>query len=332
MPFFVHKIGYNEKGLNKNCKTRKKYFEKAKKYATIGEDTMDAVCRFATYADFTMEKPFDLAKHSSIGCGGFADVVFYPKTVDETARLIQKLKADAIPYYVVGNMTNVLPLDGRCEKAIVCLKNLSGIVVGEETFAYAGVLGVALLRACKGAGKSGLEFLKGIPCTLGGALYMNAGVRGAYMDGVVRNVLVLRNGEKRVLSWKECAFSYKHSVFMDTDDIILGATLRLKNADVEDVEERENAYMERRAHLPKGKSMGCVFKNPVGAVAGDLIEKSGLKGLRVGGAVVSEKHANFIINDKSASARDIVALITLIKNAVYAQYGVKLEEEIRYLT
>ena len=292
---------------------------------------MDVVRRFSGYADFTMETPFDLARHSSIGCGGVADVVFYPKSVDETARLIQKLQSDGIGFFVVGNMTNVLPMDGRCEKAIVCLKNLNGIVVGEDTFAYAGVMSGALLRACKGAGKSGVEFLKGIPCTLGGALYMNAGVRGAYMDGVVKSVLVLRKGEKRILSVKDCAYAYKHSVFMQTDDIILGATLRLKNAEFEEIEEKEGVYLDRRAHLPKGKSMGCVFKNPPGAVAGDLIEKSGLKGLRVGGAVVSKTHANFIINDNFASSKDVSALITLIKNAVYAQYGVKLEEEIRYL-
>lgn len=292
---------------------------------------MDVVHRFSGYADFTMETPFDLARHSSIGCGGVADVVFYPKSVDETAKLIQKLQSDGIPYFVVGNMTNVLPMDGRCEKAVVCLKNLNGIIVGEDTFAYAGVMGGALLRACKGAGKSGVEFLKGIPCTLGGALYMNAGVRGAYMDGVVRSVLVLRKGEKRILSWKDCAFGYKTSAFMQTDDVILGASLRLKNADLHEIEDKENEYLERRSHLPKGKSMGCVFKNPVGAIAGDLIEKSGLKGLRVGGAVVSNTHANFIINDKSATSKDVLALITLIKNAVYSQYGVKLEEEIRYL-
>ena len=293
---------------------------------------MDVVRRFSGYSDFTMETPFDLARHSSIGCGGVADVVFYPKSVDETAKLIYKLQSDGIGYFIVGNMTNVLPIDGRYEKAIVCLKNLNGIVVGEDTFAYAGVTCGALLRACKGAGKSGVEFLKGIPCTLGGALFMNAGVRGAYMDGVVKSVLVLRQGEKRILSAKDCAFAYKTSAFMQTGDVILGATLRLKNADVEEIAEKEETYLERRAHLPKGRSMGCVFKNPKGAIAGDLIEKSGLKGLRVGGAVVSTEHANFIINDKSATSKDVVALITLIKNAVYAQYGVKLEEEIRYLT
>lgn len=293
---------------------------------------MDAVYRFSGYADFTMETPFDLARHSSIGCGGVADVVFYPKSVDETAKLIQKLQSDEIEYFVVGNMTNVLPMDGRCEKAIVCLKNLNGIVVGEDTFAYAGVMSGALLRACRGAGKSGVEFLKGIPCTLGGALYMNAGVRGAYMDGIVKSVLVLRKGEKRILPFKDCAFGYKTSAFMQTGDVILGASLRLRNADLHEIEDREAEYLDRRAHLPKGKSMGCVFKNPTGAIAGDLIEKSGLKGLRVGGAVVSNEHANFIINDKSATSKDVLALITLMKNAVYSQYGVKLEEEIRYLT
>ena len=160
---------------------------------------------------------------------------------------------------------------------------------------------------------------------------MNAGAGDKYISEIVENVMVLRDGKKRILSLKECEYAYKHSVFMENTDVILGATLRLDKANEEEIEREEKYYLSRRKHLPKGKSMGCVFKNPNGKYAGDLIERSGLKGFRIGGAKISEKHANFIINDGGATSADIKALIMLIKNAVQAQYGICLEEEIRYI-
>ena len=116
---------------------------------------------------------------------------------------------------------------------------------------------------------------------------------------------------------------------MENGDVIIGAALSLIHADEAEIEAKEKYYDIRRAHLPKGRSMGCVFKNPNGAVAGDLIERSGLKGLRIGGARISNEHANFIINEGNATSKDIETLIGIIKNAVFAQYGVRLEEEIR---
>lgn len=287
---------------------------------------------FKDYRDFTSETPFAFSRHSSIGCGGSAKIAFYPRSVAETTALFQKLERDKIPYFVVGNMTNILPADEGTDKAIVCMKSLNGVSVSDSAFVYAGATSGALLSACKRANKSGAEFLSGVPCTLGGALYMNAGAGGAYISEIVESVLVYAGGETRMLSVKDCGYSYKKSAFMENGGVILGASLRLEAADAATIEAREQYYKDRRKHLPKGRSMGCVFKNPEGGFAGDLIERSGLKGLRVGDAKVSEEHANFIINDGNATARDIRALISLIKNAVWSQYGVRLEEEIRYLT
>ena len=286
------------------------------------------------YQDFTSETPFSFSQHSSIGCGGSAKIAFYPRSVAETTALFQKLERDKIPYFVVGNMTNILPPDEGTDKAIVCMKSLNDVAVSDSAFVfvYAGASSSGLLSACKRANKSGAEFLFGVPCTLGGALYMNAGAGGAYISEIVESVLVYEGGKTRILSMKECEYSYKKSVFMENGRVILGATLRLETADETTIKMREQFYKDRRKHLPKGRSMGCVFKNPEGAFAGDLIERSGLKGLRVGDAKVSEEHANYIINDGHATAREIRALISLIKNAVYSQYGVRLEEEIRYLT
>ena len=292
---------------------------------------MDEVFDFAKYSRFCLQKPFDFSKNSSIGCGGFATLVFYPNSVLEWIALIEQLREDKIPYYVLGNLTNVLPPDGASTRVVVSSKRVDGIVMGDNVFVYAGVTSGELLQACRREQRSGMEFLSGIPCTLGGALYMNAGAGGKYMSDIVENVMVLRDGKKCMLSLKECEYGYKHSVFMQNEDIILGATLRTQKSSAQEIEKEEKNYLSRRKSLPRGKSMGCVFKNPEGLYAGDLIERSGLKGLRVGGAKISGEHANFIINEGYATSADIKTLIALIKNAVKAQYGVCLEEEIRYL-
>ena len=283
------------------------------------------------YSRFSLQMPFAFSKNSSIGCGGQATVAFYPKDVVELTALIQQLTQDGTRYCVLGNLTNVLPPDGVVDFAVVCMKGLNGIVVGEGVFVQAGVTSGALLRACKAAKRGGAEFLSGIPCTLGGALYMNAGAGDKYISEIVESVTVLREGKRRILSLKDCEYAYKHSVFMENGDIILGATLRFEKATEEEIAKNEEYYLSKRLHLPKGKSMGCVFKNPPSAFAGDLIERSGLKGFRIGGAKISEEHANFIINDRNALSSDVKALIAVAKNAVRSQYGVRLEEEIRYL-
>ena len=293
---------------------------------------MNTKNRFLDYSDYTQEKPFDFAKNSAIGCGGDAEICFCPKSVAEITSLIHRLKQDGIAYYILGNLTNVLPPDGETNRAIIRTKNLNGIVFTENgAFAYAGVNSGALLSACRRESKSGAEFLYGVPCTLGGALYMNAGAGGAYIDEIVESVLVLREGKALTLAKADCGYAYKRSVFMENGDVILGGALRLKKATAAEIFANERHYANRRKHLPKGKSMGCVFKNPKNAFAGDLIERSGFKGMRIGGAKVSEEHANFIINDDGATAGQIRSLITVIKNGVFAQYGVQLEEEIRYL-
>jgi UDP-N-acetylmuramate dehydrogenase len=202
--------------------------------------------------------------------------------------------------------------------------------MGEAPLAYAGVSSGELLRACKKHGKLGAEFLAGIPCTVGGAAYMNAGVGGRYFSEIVRSVIVYEDGCLRTYPKEECGYAYKRSRFM-SGGVILGVVLELKDGSPRLVQEEMERWQQRRAHLPKGRSMGCVFKNPEGEVAGKLIEGAGLKGLRIGGAVVSEQHANFIMNDKNATTSDVRSLIVKIQQAVYQKYGVRLKEEIEYL-
>ncbi len=282
---------------------------------------------------FGWQTPFAFAKNSSIGCGGTAVGAFFPSAVDELIDLVYTLKKEGVPYMTLGNLTNVLPPDNESEKVVLSTKRMGGITVGERIFVSAGVQTATLLSACKRVGRTGAEFLVGIPCTIGGALYMNAGVSGKYIAEIVDEVLVLREGKKLALPLSACEYAYKQSAFMHTDDVILGAWLRLSSAAQAEIEVREREYLDKRRHLPKGRSMGCVFKNPthIAVSAGALIEQSGLKGLRIGGAVVSKEHANFIINDRGATSADIRKLIEIIKEKVYLLQKIRLEEEIRYL-
>ena len=289
---------------------------------------------FFGYEKFEIERPFDFSAHSAIGCGGQAPLAFYPHNEEEFKTILVNLQKNRRGYFVLGNMTNVLPSDLGTKKIVVCTKKLKKIEFFQKQhkiYVEAGVNSANLLRALRHAGLRGAEFLTGIPCTMGGALYMNAGAGGCYMSGLVESVRVFKNGKERILTKEECAYSYKKSVFMQEDMAILGANLLLEPSSMEEITELEKAFKKRRAHLPKGKSMGCVFKNPELISAGELIEKAGLKGKRVGGAKVSETHANFIINDAKATSKEIRSLIKEVKTAVYKNSGIELEEEIKYL-
>ncbi|MBR2321950.1 MAG: UDP-N-acetylmuramate dehydrogenase, partial [Clostridia bacterium] len=273
------------------------------------------------------ESPFDFTRHSTIGCGGLAHTAYYPQNEEEVLYLLSTIQ-DA--WVAVGNLSNVLPFDEGTKKTVICTKKLTEIREEEEgIFVAAGVTSGALLRYMKDVGYTGAEFFAGIPCTLGGMLYMNGGAGGKYVAEIVKSVRVIRNGKVLNLPVSDCEYAYKNSVFMRTEDFLLGALLHLEKSDKQAVEGEIHRWYSKRVHLPKGKSMGCVFKNPQGGSAGALIEGAGLKGVRVGGAKVSELHANFIINDQNATAKDICLLIQKIKAAVYEKYGVVLEEEIR---
>ena len=160
---------------------------------------------------------------------------------------------------------------------------------------------------------------------------MNAGANGGYISDIIKRVLVYEGKQLRLLPRSACGFSYKNSRFMQKDSVILGVEFDLRQCDSALVKENRLAVLKLRKDLPKGKSVGCIFKNPLGDSAGRLIEGAGLKGLRVGDAVVSTVHANFIINEGNAKSQDVVALIAMIKNAVCEKYNVLLEEEVRIL-
>ena len=305
-----------------------KYFQKEKKYAIIEDDRVEDFALFLTSKQIRLSV-YDFAKGSTIGVGGKGYAVF-PRSFTELIDVIDGCMARKIPYRVLGNLSNVLPPEQDKKTLYVITKHLKGITMGDAPLAYAGVSSRELLKACKQHGKGGAEFLAGIPCTVGGAAYMNAGAGGRYFSEIVRSVIVYEDGCLRTYPKAECDYAYKHSRFM-SHGVILGVVLELSNLSPQEVQAGIDSCQQRRAHLPKGRSMGCVFKNPDGQVAGKLIEGAGLKGLRVGGAVVSAQHANFILNDQNATAQDVRLLIAQVKEAVYQKYAISLTEEIEYL-
>lgn len=285
-----------------------------------------------------------LSTLSPMGIGGVCDTVFYPETLACFTELICELRAQNVPYAVLGTTSNVLipdtPSGGTLRGVIVFTRRLTSLAIdGENVFAFCGVTGAELICRTSSVGLTGAEFLTGIPCTVGGATYMNAGAFGRSVSDIVESVLSYVDGTMEVYSPNECAFSYKNSVFMQNDAVILGTTFRLKRTDARCVCEKVHTFNERRLRLPQGKSLGCIFKNPTKKAekgdslssAGALIESVGMKGVTCGGARVSEKHANFIINENGATYDDVVSLIAHVKSAVLKKHGVSLTEEIRYL-
>ncbi len=279
------------------------------------------------------EAEFDFAANSTIGCGGKARGVLYPANVSETEKIFRFFRSEKIPFLPLGNGSNILASDRGMDGFVLRLERMKHIAyLGNGVlYADAGVSVRDLSAFCLENNLTGCEFLCGIPATLGGLLYMNAGVTGFHIGDIADSVVALGDGGIRIVPNEECAFGNKTSVFMQTKEIILGAKLKLAPAEKYIILQKKNYFLSRRKDLPYGKSMGCVFVNPQGISAGALIQMAGMKGKRIGGAVVSEKHANFILNTGGATSADIQRLIAEIRSAVYRLSGVNLKEEIQYI-
>lgn len=277
-----------------------------------------------------IEENFSFAAHTTIGCGGTAAVAAYPASQEEACGAIAFLRGCGIPYFVLGLGANVLPSEGRFEGAVVRLTKLSGLCLRDGTVsAGAGATGAALIAFARARAIGGFEPFFGIPMTLGGAAAMNAGVAELHISDVLLGATGIENGKLRRFSAADCNFSEKDSIFLQ-GIAVTEVTLRAEAGDPAEIERRLGAYAVRRRALPKGRSMGCTFVNPPGASAGALIDACGLKGVRRGGAYVSDVHANFIINE-GGSAEDVAALIDYVRAAVLEKTGVALREEIRRL-
>ena len=278
-----------------------------------------------------------MSRHTSFRTGGPAKRMAFPKTEAEVTALMAAAENFGARPFILGNGTNLLAPDGGLDRLVVSLASLRDIQAGEGNTltAQAGVTLARLADAACNLGLTGLEFAHGIPGSLGGAVYMNGGAYGGEMSQVVESVTAYFPGEGlRTMQVEDLDMSYRHSFFMDHPGaVILSATVRLTPGDPEAIRAAMRDLMARRkASQPlEYPSAGSTFKRPTGYFAGTLIDQCGLKGLTVGGAQVSEKHAGFIINTGGATSSDVMALIEEVQRIVFEKTGVRLEPEVRII-
>ena len=283
--------------------------------------------------ELRMEEPME--KHTSFRIGGPAEVMAFPKTALELREILKASKLLDCKPAILGAGTNILAPDEGCRGLVICLKNC------EEGFAQLDAThirisaGVSMARAAVYAanlGLSGLEFAHGIPGSVGGGVYMNAGAYGGEICQVCTCVDVMDlEGNVQTLSCEEMEFSYRHSKLEETGGIVLSAVFALTPKPAEEIRVRmQDLQNRRRSSQPLDlPSAGSAFKRPVGGYAAAMIDEAGLKGYRIGGAGVSEKHAGFVVNLGGATARDVKALLQDVSDRVFARTGIRLEPEVR---
>lgn len=277
-----------------------------------------------------------MSRHTTFRVGGPARLMALPQTEEEVVaavRLAYELEVEPV---FVGNGSNLLVDDAGVDAFVV--KTTPGLswrrTEGTEFIAGSGILLAALANEAARHAFTGLEFAHGIPGSLGGAVTMNAGAYDGELRQVVKSVRVLdEQGEVAELPAEQCDFSYRRSAFSDGKRLILSAALKLSQGDPTAIRARMNELMARRKEKQplEYPSAGSTFKRPEGHYAAALIDQCGLKGLAIGGAQVSAKHAGFIVNTGMATCRDILDLIGVVRDCVYRVTGVELEPEVKYL-
>lgn len=272
-----------------------------------------------------------MSRHTTFKIGGPADLFITASGENTIKEIAQFCNENDIPLFVIGNGSNLLVSDKGIRGVVLRLGRGKIICDGEKIICSAGVPLRSLCETAKDNCLTGLEFAYGIPGSVGGAVYMNAGAYGGEMKDVVTASTHIQNGKIGKFENTELDFGYRKSAYTGKDYIILSAEFKLSRGDKKEIEAKMSELMNRRRTKQplEYPSAGSVFKRPVGYYAGTLIESCGLKGHRVGGAVVSEKHAGFIVNTGGATCEDVLKLIEEIQNEVLKKAGVMLECEIK---
>ena len=276
-----------------------------------------------------------MAKHTSFRIGGPAEVMAFPKTREELAELLKLSAILDCKSAILGAGTNVLAPDEGISGLVICLKDaLEGMEQLDDTRIRV-MAGVTMTRAAMFAanlGLGGMEFAHGIPGTVGGGVYMNAGAYGGELCQIVESVEVMdMDGNIRQVSCEEMGFSYRHSILEDRPGIVISTVFRLEPKPAEEIKAKMKELMGKRSasqplDLP---SAGSAFKRPVGGYAAALIDQAGMKGYQVGGAAISTKHAGFAVNLGGATAEDVKNLLTQVSDKVFENSGIRIEPEIR---
>ncbi len=276
-----------------------------------------------------------LKDYSTMRVGGPAKRACFPDTVEDLCKAVWECSMESSRFIIVGNCSNVVFPDEGYDGTVIFTHKLKGInIEGTRLTALCGEKLTAVSKAATDASLSGLEFAYGIPGTVGGGVFMNAGAYGGEIKDCLTTVKVLDlNGEISVLPADSLELGYRTSIFKDKNMFVLEASFDLTRGDKDEIKRTNDEYMQRRADkqpldMP---SCGSAFKRPEGHFAGALIEQCGLKGFSIGGAQVSEKHAGFIVNAGNATSADIVALIEHVQKTVLDNTGVSLEPEIRII-
>jgi UDP-N-acetylmuramate dehydrogenase len=274
-----------------------------------------------------------LSNHTTYKVGGKADCLVSPETSEGAAWVFEYAKRESIPLTILGAGSNVIAPDDGIRGIVLKLQNPSAKISfpgGKTVVVDAGVTLIDLARAAADKGLKGFEPIAGIPGTIGGAVWMNAGTKEGDTANLLEEVEVMTNrGHKKTFAPGELSFGYRTSAFQKTDWLILKAVFKLSEGSPDEIMEGiDRIFEERQEKFPLDEpNAGSVFKRPPGDYAGRLIEEAGCKGLTVGGASVSTRHANFIVNNGSATAADIVELISQMRRRVYEMSGIYLELE-----
>ena len=285
--------------------------------------------------DLSAERDVPMSRYTSFRIGGPTRRVACPKNREQLVILMGLAQACGAHPFIIGNGTNLLVADEGLDRLIIRTAGEMNAVktAGENMIeADAGISLARLALFAQGEGLTGLEFAHGIPGSLGGAIFMNAGAYGGEMKQVAEVTVLTEDGIRRIPA-EDCNFGYRHSIFSDGKAVILGAKLRLQKGDPAQIGAKMTELMKKRkASQPlEYPSAGSTFKRPEGYFAGTLIQQTGLKGLTVGGAQVSEKHAGFIINRGGATCQDVLSLIRQVQDKVMQAQGVFLEPEVRII-
>lgn len=275
-----------------------------------------------------------MAKHTTFKVGGPADLFIKVKTIEELKYVIEEAKANNISFFIIGNGSNLLVRDNGIRGIVIKLEMNEVKIIENKIVAEAGALLSKVSIIARENNLSGLEFAYGIPGTVGGAVYMNAGAYGGEMRDIVESTTYLNeNLEVKTINNEEHGFNYRKSIFETNKGIILNTTLSLKSNDAKKIEEKmqENLNSRKEKQPLEFANAGSTFKRGKNFITAKLIEDAGLKGKKIGGAMVSTKHSGFIVNTGTATAKDILGLAEYVKQTIKEKFDKQIELEIKIL-
>ena len=283
--------------------------------------------------DIKLNEP--LSQYSYTKVGGKADALVFPQTKQEVQQMIEWVETNQVPLTILGNLSNLIVMDGGIRGIVMILTRMNQIQVeGETVIADAGASLIETTQVARDHHLTGLEFACGIPGSVGGAIFMNAGAYGGEIKDLPLEIETLtRTGEFRTYSTQTAQFGYRHSIFQDNHEVVLQVKFQLEPGEIDLIQSEMDRLTELRTskqplELP---SCGSVFKRPEGHFTGKLIQDAGLQGYRIGGAEISKKHAGFIVNVDHATATDYIELIQFIQHRIWELYQVQLEPEVRII-